>query len=260
MNKFAVSFVVPAYNEEASIAEVIDTLSGEIKANKELQAEIIIIDDGSADNTAAIAIGRGAKVIRHEKNKGKGAAINTAFKNLHPESRYVIMLDADNTYLGHEAGRLLEPLTSNLCDVIIGSRLGGRMSEDSMTRMNRIGNWLFTFLIRVIYKANITDSCSGYVAWKREVVEELSQCDLSSGFSIEVEMIAKAQKLGYTIYSVPITYQKRTGRGSTLKPVSDGIKIIAAIFQNMYWKPPKNKLHKAAAKRLESLVPSSDQA
>jgi glycosyltransferase involved in cell wall biosynthesis len=259
MKKVYVSFVIPAYNEEASIAEVIDRISNEIYENKTIQAEIIIIDDGSVDMTAAIALSRGAKVIRHEKNQGKGAAISTAFKNLNPQSNYVIMLDADNTYLGHESRRLLEPLTSDLCDVIIGSRLGGKMSDNSMTRFNRIGNWLFTFLIRVIYKANITDSCSGYVAWKRGVVEELGDCDLSSGFSIEVEMIAKARKLGYTIYSVPITYQKRTGRTSGLKPVSDGTKILIAIFKNMTWKPPVNKLRKIAA-QVDHYTPESKQA
>jgi glycosyltransferase involved in cell wall biosynthesis len=238
MKRISVSFIIPAYNEEASIGDVIDSITQEMRENLALHAEILVIDDGSVDKTAPIAEGRGARVISHEKNQGKGAAINTAFRNLRPESDYVIMLDADSTYLGHEAGRLLEPLTSGLCDVIIGSRLGGKMSEDSMTRFNRIGNWLFTFFIREIYKANITDSCSGYIAWKRRVVDELAGCELSGGFSIEVEMIVKARKLGYTIYSVPITYRKRTGRVSNLKPVSDGIKIMSAIFRNMLWKPP----------------------
>ena len=146
------------------------------------------------------------------------------------------MLDGDDTYKAKEIPRLIEPLESNFCDVVIGSRLGGKMDKDSMTLTNRIGNWFFNFFVRQFYKINITDTCSGFFAWKKEVVDKLMPHLNSKGFSIEMEMITKLAKLGYEIYSVPITYAKRVGKAK-LSPFFDGLKIIWILSKNLRWKP-----------------------
>jgi hypothetical protein len=104
---------------------------------------------------------------------------------------------------------------------------------------HRAANWFFTFLVRGLYLVNTTDICTGYFAWKKEVVDELSPHIKSKGFAIEAEMITKMAKLGFKIYSVPITYDKREGN-SKLSPYHDGIKITWMLLKNLMWKP-KNK-------------------
>ncbi|MEA3255517.1 MAG: glycosyltransferase family 2 protein [Candidatus Altiarchaeota archaeon] len=234
-----ISFIIPAFNEEGGIGEVIDSIPYKALNEKGFKTDVLVIDDGSTDRTHLIAESRNAKVIKHRTNKGKGGAINTAFKNIHPDARYVVMLDADNTYNAGESTRLLELLTSGFCDVVIGSRLEGKMNANSMSYFNRIGNWIFTFLVRIFYTGNITDCCSGFVAWKREVIDDLLRYSRVNGFSIEMEMITKARRLGYDIYSIPITYDNRYGSKSSLHPVRDGVRILWIFLRNLNWKPPK---------------------
>jgi len=87
--------------------------------------------------------------------------------------------------------------------------------------------------------ANITDTCTGYFAWKKKIVDELAPHIKSNGFSIEVEMITKMAKLGYKMYSVPITYDRREGH-TKLSPIIDGTKIAWMLFKNLTWKPPSS--------------------
>jgi dolichol-phosphate mannosyltransferase len=100
-----------------------------------------------------------------------------------------------------------------------------------------VANWLFTFLVRRLYLANTTDTCSGYFAWKKTVIDELLPYMTSSGFAIEAEMIVKMARLGYKIYSVPITYDGREGH-SKLSPIIDGMRITWMLFRNVAWNPP----------------------
>lgn len=239
-----ITFIIPAFNEEKSIGDVIDSIPHEALNEKGFKTDVLVIDDGSSDRTHLIAEFRGVRVIRHETNRGKGGAINTAFKNIHPDARYVIMLDADNTYRVEESTRLLELLTSGFCDVAIGSRLEGKMKRGSMTHFNRIGNWIFTFIVRIFYTGNITDCCSGFVVWKRKVVEDLLRYNNVNGFSIEMEMITKARRLGYGVYSTPITYDDRDGSKSSLHPVRDGIRILKIALRNLNWKPEVDDTYK----------------
>ena len=237
-----ITFIIPAFNEEGTIGEVIDNIPYEALKEEGFNVDVLIIDDGSSDRTSLIAGSRDVRIIRHETNRGKGGAINTAFKNIHPDSEYVVMLDADNTYKAQESTRLLELLTSGFCDVAIGSRLEGKMNGNSMTYFNRIGNWIFSFLVRIFYNGNITDCCSGFVAWKREVVDDLLKYIRVNDFSIEMEMLTKARRLGYDVHSVPITYDNRYGRKSSLHPIRDGIRILMILLRNLNWRPEKEKI------------------
>lgn len=230
-----ISIVIPCYNEEKGIGKVITGVPKNKLKKLGYEFEIIVIDNNSGDKTSKIAKSHGAKVI-FEKEQGKGRALITGFKNVSSDTDYVVMLDGDNTYKPNEIPRLIEPLESDFCDVIIGSRLEGKMNGSALSFSHRLANWFFTFFVRRFYLTNTTDTCTGYFAWKKKVVDELVPHIESSGFAVETEMITKMARLGYKIYSVPITYDAREGY-SKLSPVIDGIKITWMMIRNITWKP-----------------------
>ncbi len=229
-----ITVLIPCYNEEKGIGKVIDGVPIKKSADLGFQTEIIVINNNSSDQTIKIANDKGAKIVS-EKKQGKGNALKTGFRNVSMDTDYVVMLDGDNTYKSEEILRLIEPLENDFCDVIVGSRLEGKLNNYSLSSSHRLANWFFTFLIRRLYLVNTTDTCTGYFAWKKKVVDDLVPHLKSKGFAIEVEMITKMAKLGYRIYSVPITYDKREG-DSKLSPYLDGIKIILILFKNLAWK------------------------
>jgi len=230
-----ITILIPCYNEEKGIGQVIDGIPIKKLAYLNYKTEIIVINNNSSDHTIEVALGKGAKIVT-EKKQGKGNALKTGFKNISNDTDYVVMLDGDNTYKSEEILRLIEPLENGFCDVILGSRLEGKINDCSFNLFHRLGNWFLTFFIRRFYSVNTTDTCTGYFAWKKQVVDELAPHIKSSGFAIEVEMITKMAKLGYKIYSVPITYDRREGH-SKLSPILDGIKITWMLFKNLAWKP-----------------------
>ncbi|HVV26264.1 MAG TPA: glycosyltransferase family 2 protein [Candidatus Saccharimonadales bacterium] len=234
-----VSVIIPCYNEEASIANVLRDFQKSSLAKKAFDFDLMVIDNNSTDRTAEIADQAGARVIK-ETRKGKGNAMRTAFNNIDPRAEYVVMIDGDDTYRPEEVLRLLEPLHSGFCDVVVGSRLGGKIHGDSMRLLNRGGNWLYTHLVRVVYGLNVTDVLSGYFAWKRHVIDELAPHLRSHGFAIEMEMITKMSKMKLGVYSVPISYHQRGGH-SSLRPFSDGAKILQTFSKNLRWSPHRTE-------------------
>lgn len=121
-----ISILIPCYNEEAGIADVIKGFNKEDLNTKGFDLSILVIDNNSTDRTGDIARGLGAEVIV-EKQKGKGNAMRTGFKNIPEDADYVVMLDGDNTYRPQELMRLIEPLDSGFTRVVIGSRLTGKI-------------------------------------------------------------------------------------------------------------------------------------
>ena len=156
------------------------------------------------------------------------------------------MIDGDGTYDTAEIMRLLEPLDKGFADVVLGSRLTGKMDQDSMKSLNRLGNWFFSALTRVVYKVNTTDTLTGYFAWRRNVIVKLRPHIVSSGFAIEMEMITKQAKLGFDTCSVPITYAPRVG-SSNLRPIRDGIRILAMFARQLFWSPQPEQEQVAAS-------------
>lgn len=236
-----VTVIIPCYNEEDGIGEVIKSFPTDNLSHHGFRFEIIVIDNNSTDKTAEIARSLGATVI-HEPKKGKGNAIRTGFKYIcdAKDTDYIVMLDGDNTYHSKEIIRLLEPLHSNFSNVVIGSRLGGRILMGSMNMTNRIGNRIFSRLVRLFYKVHVTDVLTGYFAWEFSALEKLCPHLKSSGFSIEMEMVTKMAHLGLEICSVPISYSARAGE-TNLNPFSDGLAILKVFIRNLFWKPGKQK-------------------
>lgn len=227
--------MIPCYNEEKGIGSVIDNIPRQKLRKLGFKTHVLVVDNNSKDRTAEIAKSKGAKVIT-EKKQGKGYAIRKGFKNIPKDMDVVAMIDGDSSYDIKELPRLLEPLENKFADVIVGTRLNGRIENNSMPYFNRAGNWLFTFLARIGYNTNVLDVCSGFFAWKKDVIENLSKYLESDGFSIEMEMITKMARMNYACYSVPISYNSRSGK-SSLRPVKDGVSILHAWARNLKWKP-----------------------
>lgn len=240
--------LIPCYNEEYSIGQVIQSFPREKINNHGFELEIMVIDNNSRDRTAQVARDFGATVIQEPK-KGKGNAIRRGFYSIPADSDYVVMLDGDSTYRPEEILRLVDFLDSDFCSVVIGSRLDGWMRDGSMKTFNRLGNRIYSFLVRFFYNANVTDALTGYFAWKREAVERLRPHLTSNGFDIEMEMITKMARLKEEICSVPISYHLRVGK-TNLNPVFDSVLILKTLVCNLYWRPGRigaaqGILHKA---------------
>ena len=254
MTNEKIAILIPCYNEEQGIAKVLDSIPYRALEKHGFDARVIVIDNNSSDRTAEVARSRGAHVI-FEPAKGKGNAIRRAFTYIDKDTTYALMLDGDNTYDAREMLRLIEPLTNNFCDVVVGSRLGGKITKNAFKTQNRVVNWMYTFLVRRFYGANVTDVLSGYFAWRGDVIIEMRDHLQSDGFSIEMEMISKLVKLGYSIYSVPITYNIREGE-TKIESLKDGLKILFTLAHNFFWSPPKTAAPSTSA---TMLTPAGEQ-
>ncbi len=232
-----IALIIPCYNEEKGIGKVISNIPRKKLRDLGYKIDILVIDNNSADKTAEVARDHGAKVIK-ETRQGKGYAVATGFSKVPKNADIVVMIDGDNSYAISEITRLIEPIESGFADVIVGTRLNGRLYNGAMTRFNRYGNWFFTFLTRVGYNTNITDVCSGFFAWKKPVIDRLLNYLEAGGFSIEMDMITKMARLNYACYSVPISYNQRKGK-SSLRPLKDGVRILSVWLRNLRWEPRK---------------------
>ena len=233
------TILIPCHNEEKGIGKVINAVPMDVLRILGFTTEIIVIDNNSTDKTAREARINNATVIIEEK-KGKGNAILTGFNSISSDTKYVVMLDGDNTYKPNEIIRMLEPLINNFCHVVVGSRLSGKIKKNSLKLQNRLVNWGYTFLVRNFYRANVTDVLSGYFAWKKEVIDRLKPNLESKGFEIEMEMITKMSKLGYSMYSVPITYDEREGC-TKIQAINDGLRILKMFAKNIFWSPKEKE-------------------
>jgi glycosyltransferase involved in cell wall biosynthesis len=235
-----ITVLIPCHNEAEAIATVISRFPRRQLKLQGYELDIVVIDNNSTDQTAEIAEQAGARVIR-ETRQGKGRAIQAGFYAISPDTDFVVMLDGDNTYAADEILRLVEPLASGFADAIIGSRMAGHMTEDSMSGFNHLGNWLFSFMVRTVYKINVTDVLTGYFAWKRDAAIKLRPHIKSPGFALEMEMITKMAKLDLSVYSVPISYDPRLG-ASSLRPVRDGFAILRTYVRQLRWKPRAERI------------------
>jgi glycosyltransferase involved in cell wall biosynthesis len=186
--------LIPAYNEERFIASVV------LKARRYADT-VLVVDDGSSDETAALAEAAGAVVERHEHNRGKGAALNTGFRvarGLGPDA--VVILDGDAQHPPEEMGMVLGPILRGEADIVVGSRY----LQANRTPAHRIlGQWAVTWLTNLTSGIRLTDSQSGYRAFSPRALQALSLS--SRGFSVESEMQFLARDCGLTMVEVPVT-------------------------------------------------------
>ena len=217
-----VSVVLPSKNERETIGCCINKIREAFKESH-MDGEIVVADN-SEDDTPTIARGMGAEVITPD-GKGYGYAYRYAFKYLKEKHggypKYIVMGDADDTYDFLEMPKLLEPLQRDEADLVIGSRLKGRIEPGAMPWLHRwIGNPLLTWFLNLFYKAGVSDAHSGFRAIKGEALEKLEL--KADGMEFASEMIVEAVKRGLRIKEVPISYYRRRNPDSKLSSLSDG--------------------------------------
>jgi glycosyltransferase involved in cell wall biosynthesis len=218
------SIIIPAFNEAAFLPEVIRRVE-ETPYDK----EIIIVDDGSTDGTREYLKGlvsEGIKVIVHEKNMGKGAAMRTGIEVATGD--IVIVQDADLEYDPKDYPVLLEPIMQGKADVVYGSRfLGG--PHRVLFFWHSIGNSLITLISNMFTDLNLTDMETGYKAFRKKVFETITI--ESNRFGFEPEITAKVAKKGFRIYEVPISYSGRSYQEGKKITWKDGIKAIFTVLK-----------------------------
>jgi glycosyltransferase involved in cell wall biosynthesis len=220
------SVVIPALNEEDGIQAV---MSRVLAARPSLQAagiadlELIVVDDGSTDRTPElVAATDGARLIRHERNGGYGAALKTGFAAARGE--WVGFLDADGTYPPEYFSELCREGLAQNADVVIGSRMAGAASQ--MPAVRRVGNLLFANLVSLVSAQRITDSASGMRVFRRAILERVYP--LPDGLNLTPVMSTRALHEGLRMVEVPIPYSERQGR-SKLSVVRDGMRFAQSI-------------------------------
>ena len=252
--------LIPCYNEAEAISGVIRKVPVAKLNTFGYEVEVLVIDNNSTDGTAAIARQAGARVV-HERKQGKGNAIRRGFYSLPEDTSFVVMLDGDDTYRTEEILRLVEPIDSGFAQVILGSRMLGNISQGSMRPFNRLGNIMYSWLVRMVYGAPVTDVLTGYFAWSAEAVRELRPHLVATDFAIEMEMVTKMARLGLPMYSVPISYDARQG-DSSLHPIRDGYRILRMYLRNLNWhplpQPPTVSRQLRAAEALINESPTSE--
>ncbi len=223
------SVVIPAYNEEQGIAEIMQrvlAVRGDLENTNNLNLELLVVDDGSHDKTVEIAsqiasTNDGVRVIQHEKNRGYGAALKTGFCNASGE--WIGFLDADGTYPPEFFPKLCT-VAADGHDLVIGSRMAGEKSE--MPAVRKLGNRIFASWINLLGRSKITDSASGMRVFKREILEQVYP--LPDGLNLTPIMSTRAIHEGIKMTEVPIPYSERLGR-SKLSAVRDGSVYLQTI-------------------------------
>ena len=222
-----VSIIIPAYNEEKNVANVI---SGTITVmeQQKLPYEIIFVDDGSTDKTGLIASFFKVRIITNKKNRGKGYSLKKALQ--HAQGDIIVTLDSDGEHKPKEIAPLLDAVVNGM-DIVAGSRFLNKQSAVT-TKLNQIGNLLFNLVIRSLTGKLVTDSQTGFRVIRREVLEKLNL--QSDGYEIETEITVKGLRGGFAFIELPITVERRRFGASKLKLISDSKRILGTILTTSF--------------------------
>jgi glycosyltransferase involved in cell wall biosynthesis len=229
-----ISVVIPVYNEKSTIAELITRVK-----NVPLEKEIIIIDDHSADGTREVLktlSDSSVKIIFHEKNQGKGAALRTGFSQV--QGDVVIIQDGDLEYNPDEYPHLIAPIRDGHADAVFGSRFLGGPHRVHLF-WHYVGNTLLTTLSNMFTNINLTDMETCYKVFKASLLKQFTI--ESNRFGIEPELTAKLARLKCRIYEVPISYSGRDYTEGKKIGWKDG---LAAIYWIIYYNLKKSLHHK----------------
>ncbi len=226
------SVVVPVYNEEATIANVLATVLAQAVVQ-----EVIVVDDCSKDKTwdalqPVAQKDKRVKLYRHEVNQGKGAALRTGFK--HATSPIVIIQDADLEYDPDEYETLIRPIVNGKADVVFGSRFAGAGAHRVLYYWHSFGNKILTTMSNMATDLNLTDMETGYKAFRREVIQKIEIEENRFGF--EPEITAKVAHLNVRIYEVPISYYGRTYAEGKKIGWKDGVSALRCIIKYNFFR------------------------
>ena len=217
------SVVVPMYNEEPTVGNVIRRLKTVLEGIG-FRYEIIVVDDCSRDKSIEVAKEQGVSVYRLRQHMGKGYALRAGFAKA--KGDLIATIDSDGSHLPEELPFLIFPILHGKADLVIGSRFSTPTSATS--RRNQAGNRIFNNLIKILTGNPISDSQSGYRVMTANVLRSMK---LQSGeYEIESEMLVKTARRRFRIREVPITFEQRTYGRSGIDPLVDGFKILLSIL------------------------------
>jgi glycosyltransferase involved in cell wall biosynthesis len=218
------ALIIPALNEERSIGQVLTEIPPDVFG------QVIVVDNGSTDQTAALARSLGALVIE-EPRRGYGSACLRGLDYLDPETEIVVFLDADGSDFPAEAPRLIRPISEGQADLVVGSRELGTREPGALTIHQRMGNRLAVVLTQAIYGFRYTD-LGPFRAIRLSSLKQLDMADRNYGWTIEMQI--KALRKGFRVLEVPVTCRRRLGgeskvSGTFAGSVAAGVKILWTI-------------------------------
>ncbi|HZQ80529.1 MAG TPA: glycosyltransferase family 2 protein [Gaiellaceae bacterium] len=219
-----VSFLVPVYNEERTVATVIERVRA-----LPLEKQIVVVDDGSTDQTPEILAGLAGDdlVVVRQENRGKGAALRTAIP--HADGDIVVVQDADLEYDPADVPSLIEPIVHGVADVVYGSRLIGGRPQRAYLFWHRLGNRFLSLLAGVLYNTTLTDMETGYKAFRADVIRSLDLREDS--FAIEPEITGHICRRKLRIYELPIAYYGRTYDEGKKITWRDGLRAVWVLIR-----------------------------
>jgi len=226
MAPIGVSFLIPAYNEARTILEVLERIDA-----LDLEVEVIVVDDGSTDETAAIvetfAASHPEVHLLRQPNRGKGSAVRLAATRITKE--IAVIQDADMEYDPADVIRLIEPIQRGVADVVFGSRLSGGAPQRAYLFWHLIGNRCLSLLTGLLFNTTLSDMETGYKAFRSDVLRSLRLTQ--DDFAIEPEITGEVCRRHLRVYEMPIAYYGRTyaeGKNITWR---DGFKAIRVLVQ-----------------------------
>jgi glycosyltransferase involved in cell wall biosynthesis len=217
----SVSIVIPAHNERPTIERVVQSSAAAVPG-----AEVIVVDDGSRDDTDAAAAGAGARVIRLDPNQGKGAALRRGIQAATGE--ILVFIDGDGQDSPSEIPLLIGAFEPDV-DLVLGSRFLGNFRPGAITRLNLAGTQFITFLVNHMYGCRVSDPLAGFRAVRRSIFERIEL--KAQGYDIEVDLLLRVLRAGGRVVEVPASRSPRPFGTSDLSSFRDGIRIARRIFQ-----------------------------
>jgi glycosyltransferase involved in cell wall biosynthesis len=231
-----VSIIIPAYNEEKTIAEIINQVK--CVPLPELEKEIVVVDDGSSDRTREILRATPAiRYIFHERNRGKGGALKTGIENCSGD--IILLQDADLEYDPKDYSEILRPILQGKVEFVMGSRFFYQdpkffTADGAPFFSHFIGNKMITWLTNLLYGQNNTDYEGCYKAFTRSIIGAITIH--TDGFDFDNELISKVLRLGYKITEIPIYYNSRLYSQGKKITWRDGLVILWTIIKWRFWK------------------------
>ncbi|MBI3695595.1 MAG: glycosyltransferase family 2 protein [Acidobacteria bacterium] len=219
------ALIIPALNEEQSIGRALAEIPSA------LYSQILVVDNGSTDRTAAVAVAAGATVVS-EPRRGYGSACLRGIAALDPATDVVVFMDADSSDVPAEAAAMVQPIAEGRADLVLGSRTRGQSEAGALLPHQRFGNWLATTLIRLLYGHRYTD-LGPFRAIRASSLRQLDMRDPGYGWTIEMQI--KALRNGLRVLEVPVSYRRRIGTskisGTLRASLAAGAKILWTVLR-----------------------------